>query len=91
MSIESRMDEFKKVPHKEVKQDIDGRMEGFEAVYKGQKQEPKEKNSTLPYGYKRYKTCPHCGEIMEIHELKETEAIYICKDCKQIATIEIIK
>lgn len=89
MNVESRMDEFEKVSHKATKQDIKERMGEFDPVDKVQKQLTKEKSSTLPYGLKRYKTCPHCGEFMEIHELKETEAIYICKSCEQRTTIKM--
>ena len=64
-------------------------MESFETVQKVARPSIKDKSGTLPYGYKRYKTCPHCGEIMEIYELKEAEAIYICKDCKQRTAIEM--
>lgn len=89
MSIESRMDEFEKVSHKTTEQDVKERMEEFDPVDKVQKKLTKEKTSTLPYGLKRYKTCPHCGEFMEIHELKETEATYLCKNCKQRTTVKI--
>lgn len=90
MNVESRMDEFEKVSHKATNQDVEGRMDEFKTADKTQKHLIKEKSSsTLPYGLKRYKTCPNCGEFMEIDELKETEAIYSCKSCKQKMNIKI--
>lgn len=83
MSIETRMDEFEKVSNKEQPQDVSNRMAEFEAVDKYQKKLSKEKYSTLPYGIKRYKTCPQCDEIMEIHEIKGANVIYKCKTCHQ--------
>lgn len=90
MSIDSRMDEFKKVAHKVKDQDVKGRMEEFKIVDKAQKEDIKEKaTSTLPHGLKRYRNCLECGEIMEIEELKETEAIYYCKSCNQKISVKV--
>lgn len=84
MNIESRMDEFKKVADKIMtnEEQIRVRMNEFEEVPR-KSQCSKEKESELPYGLKRYILCPHCEEIMEIHEVKEKEAIYRCQHCNQ--------
>ena len=83
MSVESRMDEFKKVSNNKVMQDVSGRMEGFEKTKKLKKDNLKDKFGALPYGIKGVKPCPQCGEFMEIEEIKEKKAIYLCKNCHQ--------
>lgn len=89
MNVDSRMDEFEKIEHKIKNQDVKGRMEEFKNVDKMQKQDFKDKaTSTLPHGVKRYRTCEECGDSMEIEELKEAEAIYYCKTCKQKVSIK---
>lgn len=90
MNIDRRMDEFEKVEHKVKEQDVKGRMEEFKTVDKMAKVENKEKStSTLPHGAKRYKTCLECGDMMEIDELKEDEAIYLCKTCKRKVSVKV--
>lgn len=89
MSIESRMDEFERVSNKKLIQDVPECMDEFESVDKGHILPIKEKTSTLPYGVKRFKTCPSCGEFMEIHELKGEEAIYHCHTCDKHISILI--
>ena len=71
------------------KMSIESRMDEFEPVDKGHTLPTKEKTSTLPYGVKRFKTCPSCGEFMEIHELKGEEAIYHCHTCDKNISILI--
>lgn len=83
MSIESRMDEFTKVSEKGAKEDVRVRMDEFEPVPEHQKFSTKEKNSALPFGFKRFKTCPTCNEFMEIQEVKGHEAIYKCEVCNK--------
>lgn len=91
MSIESRMDEFERVSNKKLVQDVPKCMDEFEPVDKTPILPIKEKNSTLPYGIKRFKTCPSCGEFMEIHELKDGEAIYQCRTCDKNVSVLINK
>ncbi len=67
MSIEERMDEFKKVANQVKEND----------------RYIKEKESQLPYGLKRYVICPYCDEGMEICEVRESRGIYICTHCHQ--------
>lgn len=88
MSIEARMEEFEKVSDKEQIQDVSSRMAEFKTVDKQQKRLSEEKYSTLPYGIKRYKTCPQCDEIMEIYEIKGSHTIYKCKSCHQYTAIQ---
>ena len=88
MSIESRMDEFEKVSHNKEKKDIKKRMDEFEEVAKHQGSSSKEKSASLPYGLKRYNTCPYCGEFMEIDEVQGRVGTYKCTKCKKEATIE---
>lgn len=88
MSVESRMDEFEKVSDKQKAHDVSGRMAEFEQVDKTQKHTDKDKNSTLPYGIKRLRPCPECGEFMEIQEIRENKATYYCQGCKK--TIDIL-
>ena len=87
MNIESRMDEFKKVADKKMvhEEQIRLRMNEFEEVPRKIKfsKDSKEKESELPYGLKRYILCPNCEEIIEIHDMKEKEAIYRCHHCNQ--------
>ncbi len=89
MSVESRMDEFERVSNKQIKSDIKGRMEDFKEVDKSQTHTGKEKSSTLPYGLKRFRSCPHCDEFMEIHEVKDKQAIYHCPNCNRRISIDI--
>ena len=89
MSIESRMEEFEKVSHKKEAADVKERMEEFETIDKDKKTQDKEKESTLPYGVKRFKVCTACDEMMEISEFKAHEVIYICKACGQKMTLTI--
>ena len=91
MSVESRMDEFEKVSDKKTAQDVSRRMQEFEQVDKSQKYPSKDKSGTLPYGIKRLRPCPECGETMEIHEIKEDEAVYHCKSCGNKLTLAIEK
>ena len=88
MSIESRMDEFEKVSHKEEKKDVKQRMDEFEEVANKQGSSSKEKSASLPYGLKRYNTCPYCGEFMEIDEVQGRKGAYKCLSCKKEAIIE---
>ena len=66
MSVESRMGEFEKVSDKENTQDVSKRMDEFEQVDRTQKKFSKDKFGILPYGMKKIRPCPNCGEIMEI-------------------------
>lgn len=69
---------------------VEFRMDEFEKVFqKDKNRDSKEKSSTLPYGVKRFKTCPYCNEIMEIDQLKEKEVIYYCKSCAKKHTLVI--
>lgn len=91
MSVESRMGEFEKVSDKENNQDVSKRMDEFEQVDRTQKKFSKDKFGILPYGMKKIRPCPNCGEIMEIEEIKEKEAIYYCKACNLTKSILIEK
>jgi len=84
MKIEDRMGDFEKVADKVLAKDdkeVKERMTDFEAVTKGKEHD--KGDSTLPFGLKRYKTCPECGEFMEIHKIEEGKAIYRCKNCEK--------
>ncbi|MBE6024865.1 MAG: hypothetical protein E7231_17075 [Cellulosilyticum sp.] len=91
MSVESRMDEFEKVSDKKNTHDVSGRMEEFEQVDKRNKYIDKDKTGVLPYGIKRLKSCPVCGEFMEIQEIKEKDALYYCKGCQKVVTFSVEK
>lgn len=90
MNVESRMDEFKKVADKvmESEEEVALRMDDFEKVSKTAAR-VKEKESELPYGIRRYIPCQNCEEIMEIHEVKEREAIYRCHHCQRELKVTI--
>lgn len=84
MKIEDRMGDFEKVADKLPTQDdavIKTRMMDFEVV--SREKEQYKGDSTLPYGLKRYKECPSCGEFMEIHKIEERKAVYRCKSCEK--------
>lgn len=87
MNVESRMDEFSKVSHKQNLQDVSDRMEEFEPIEKVSKYSSKDKYGTLPYGIKPIKCCPECGEFMDIHEIKDNQAIYYCMGCSKTISI----
>lgn len=91
MGIESRMDGFKKVGSKEYVEDVQERMKDFEEVDRHKGHEIEYKQSTLPFGLKKYKNCPHCGEFMEIEAIETKEVIYRCKHCKAQVVQEIDK
>ncbi len=81
MSVESRMDEFLKVADKQNIRDVSGRMSEFEQVEKVTQYPSKDRFGTLPYGIKKVKSCPDCGEFIEIQEIKDNTAIYFCEAC----------
>ena len=89
MKIESRMDEFEKIADKKPVEDVKKRMAEFEQVDRTISSASSDKESTLPFGLKRYKTCPYCGEIMEIHEISSQKAVYRCKTCHKESIQEI--
>lgn len=89
MNIEKRMAEFEKVANKESSDDIKGRMEEFQKVEKYEKNKVIDKASTLPFGIKRYRTCPTCDEMMEIDEIKKDVIIYYCKTCNKYVNIQL--
>ena len=82
MKTEERMGDFEKIADKVLSEDdseIKKRMTDFEAVPK--EAEERKGDSILPFGLKRYKTCPSCSEFMEIHKIEAGKAIYRCKSC----------
>lgn len=81
MRIQDRMDEFKKVSNRDTHQKVEERMKDFNQVIKETKEKQEEKESALPYGFKRYRACPECGEFMEIHSIKDKKAFYCCHHC----------
>ena len=66
------------------------RMDGFDTVTRSvETGEDTNKFGKLPYGFKRYMTCPICGDIMEIESLYKEQATYNCKSCNQEVKINI--
>jgi formamidopyrimidine-DNA glycosylase len=83
------MEEFEKIAEKQVTpKEVSERMAEFDKVAGASKRTGGDKTGTLPYGLKRYSPCPRCGEFMEIQEVKET-AVYLCKGCNKISTVEL--
>lgn len=89
MNIEKRMAEFEKVANKESSNDVKGRMSDFQKVEKCKQNKDTDKASTLPFGIKRYRTCPICDEMMEIDEIKKNGVIYYCKTCNKYINMDI--
>lgn len=85
MKIQDRMDEFEKVADKKIVPHTEQRMADFDKVEKETNKETNKETikhkDNLPYGIKRYKTCPKCGEIMEIYSIEDKKAIYNCHYC----------
>ena len=88
MSIEKRMQDFEKVSEKQTaSEDVSKRMDEFDKVAES-KQASGDKTGALPYGLKRFRPCPHCGEFMEIQEYITGGASYLCKACKQVSEVK---
>lgn len=91
MSIEKRMQDFEKVSQKQsTAEDVDSRMEEFEKVIGDTKHVSSEKTGSLPYGLKRYRPCPYCGEFMEIQEVTKNGGTYLCNACNKVSRVEVI-
>ncbi len=58
-------------------------MSEFEKVKSTRTNKLKNKVCTLPYGAKRYMTCPYCDEIMEIEEITGEQLVYKCCACHE--------
>lgn len=91
MKIEARMNEFEKVSNKKPVEDVSKRMKDFEQVERKAALEGQHKEGALPFGLKRYKACPHCGEIMEIYKIEEGKAVYQCKACEKVIDQPIMR
>lgn len=90
MSIEKRMQDFEKVSQKqEGVEDVPKRMAEFDKVPGASKQVSHEKTGSLPFGLKRYRPCPYCGEFMEIQEVIKDEATYLCDACNKVSKIKV--
>lgn len=83
MSIEKRMDEFKKVADKQNTHDVSKQMDEFKEVIKMKSHLKQDISGELPYHIKRYKICDRCGEPMEIQEINKDKAIYYCATCQK--------
>ena len=71
------------------KEDIRYRMDGFDKVKRSKEIDNEtSKSARLPYGFKRYMTCPACGNIIEIENLNEKMATYICKTCNKTTQVK---
>ncbi|MDF2612335.1 MAG: hypothetical protein K0S71_121 [Clostridia bacterium] len=90
MSIEKRMQDFEKVSEKQfAAEDVSKRMEEFDKVTADKKRLSNDKTGALPYGLKRYRPCPHCGEFMEIQEVMADGANYLCSSCHKVSKIKL--
>lgn len=90
MSIEKRMQDFQKVSDKNfAPEDVSKRMEDFDKVKESVQPQKEDKTGNLPYGFKRYRPCPKCSEIMEIQELIADKATYVCGSCHEIFKLTI--
>lgn len=90
MSIEKRMQEFEKVSDKQLTtEDVTKRMEEFNKVLEDTKNTSHDKTGSLPYGLKRFRPCPYCGEFMEIQEVTADGGVYQCSSCSKTSKIEI--
>ncbi len=89
MSIEKRMQDFEKVSEKHLDaEDVSKRMEGFEKVPADTKHISHDKTGSLPYGLKRFRPCPYCGEFMEIQEFIADGATYLCGSCHKVSKVK---
>jgi hypothetical protein len=90
MSIEKRMQDFEKISEKQLTtEDVSKRMEEFDKVQEDTKRVSREKTGSLPYGLKRYSPCPYCGEFMEIQEVNDKDAAYLCDYCHKTSKIKL--
>lgn len=84
------MQEFEKVSDKRLtSEDVSKRMEEFDKVPSNFSGHAHDKTGTLPYGLKRYRPCPSCGEFMEIQEYISDGANYLCKSCGKTLQVKI--
>ncbi len=84
------MDKHNEKLNSTQKQNIDCRMEGFDKVLKAPNTVIRNsKFAELPYGFKRYLTCPKCGNRVEIESISEKEAVYICTNCNKSIRISV--
>ncbi len=84
------MDKYNEKINSNEEQDIDYRMEGFDKVLKSTSTIiHNSKFGELPYGFKRYLTCPKCGKIVEIESISDKEAVYICTNCNKSIRIQV--
>ena len=71
-------------------EDINSRMEGFDKVLKSEEVKASHsKFGSLPYGFKRYITCPRCSKIIEIESIDEKQAVYNCVSCRKAIRVNI--
>lgn len=91
MSIEKRMDEFKKVADKQKAHDVSKQMDEFKEVYKIKPKIKQDTSGELPYHIKRYRICDRCSEPMEIQEIHKDKAIYYCTTCQKRVELAIEK
>jgi len=90
MSIEKRMQDFEKISEKQQGvEDVPKRMEEFDKVTADKKRLSNDKTGSLPYGLKRYRPCPHCGEFMEIQEVMKDGATYLCNACCKVSKVKL--
>ncbi|WP_069999671.1 hypothetical protein [Cellulosilyticum sp. I15G10I2] len=90
MSIEKRMQDFEKVSEKNLtSEDVSKRMAEFDKVASETKHHSNDKTGSLPYGLKRYRPCPQCGEFMEIQEFAADAATYLCSTCHKATQVKL--
>ncbi len=90
MSIEKRMQDFEKVSEKNgASENVSKRMAEFNKVIGETKHHSSDKTGLLPFGLKRNRPCPHCGEFMEIQEVTADDATYLCGSCHKVSKVKL--